>query len=129
MPATDLKELYFEHKILDRILGEPDFPQLHSLLRACKANACSVPSTLGGGQNGYVGMLVSAIVYASLAPGTPFIAPVHPGGLLPLPNGTQYQITQLKSQHDESKQVYEEYILMQRALIAQVISVLDAKYL
>ena len=129
MPATDLKELYFEHKILDRILGEPDFPQLHSLLRACKANACSVPSTLGGGQNGYVGMLVSAVAYASLAPGTPFIAPVHPGGLPPLPNGTQYQIAQLKSQHDESKRVYEEYILMQRALIAQVISVLDAKYL
>lgn len=129
MPATDLKELFFEHKILDRISGEPDFPQLHSLLRACKANACSVPSTLGGGQNGYIGMLVSAVAYASLAPGTPFTAPVHPGALPPLPNGTQYQITQLKSQHDESKRVYEEYILMQWALIAQVISVLEAKYL
>ena len=117
MAATDLKELFFEHKVLKKNSGEPDFPRLHSLLRCSKANACSVPSTLGGGANGYVGILVSAVAYTALAPGTPIIAPVHPGQIPALPGGTQYQIALLKSQHDESIRVYTEYILMQRALI------------
>ena len=117
MTTTNLKGLFFKYRILDKISEEPDFPRLHSLLSCSKANACSVPCTLGGGANGYAGMLVSAVAYAALAPGTPFIAPIHPGQMPALPGGTQYQIALLKSQHDESIRVYAEYILMQRALI------------
>ena len=129
MTATDLKELFFEFKILDKISGEPDFPRLHALLRCSKANTCSVPCTLGGGANGYVGMLVSAVAYEALAPGTPFIAPVHPGQMPALPGGTQYQIALMKTQHEEAIRVYTEYILMQRALIQQVVLAIEAKYL
>ena len=88
MASTDLKELFFEYKILDRVSGEPDFLRLHALLRCSKANACSVPCTLGGGGNGYVGMLVTTVAYSALAPATPFVAPVHPGQMPALEGGT-----------------------------------------
>ena len=114
---TDLKELFFEHKLLPKINGEPTFSNLHQLLRLLKANACSVPCTLGGGTHGYIGILVSAMTYATLAPGTPFVIPVHPGPLHLPPGLTQYQIALEKNQHEEALRVSHEYQLMQRALI------------
>ena len=70
---TDFKELFFKHQILPKIEGESTFKTLHSILNLLKVNACSVPCTLGGGNNGYVGILVSDVSYQILAPGTPFI--------------------------------------------------------
>ena len=110
--STDLSALFFEHKILPKILGEPTFDKLHQLLRWMKANACSVPCPLGGGMNGYVGMLVSALSYASLAPGTPFVAPVSTGILQVPSNATQYQIALARNQHDEELRVFREYTLI-----------------
>ena len=114
---TDFKELFFEHKILSKIEGEPTFTTLHSLLQLLKENACSVQCTLGGGMHGYVGMLVSDASYAVLTPGTPFISPVHPGSLTPIAGVTQFQIALQKSQHEESIRIFRDYSLMQRALI------------
>ena len=89
MLNTDLKELFFEHKIIENIAGEPTFTTLHQLLRLLKANACSVPCSLGGGGHGYVEMLVSATAYNILASGTPFLVPVHPGALPVIAGQTQ----------------------------------------
>ena len=50
------------------ILGEPTYMQLAKLRNALKANAASVPSTRGGGANGYLGIVVSDAVYATIAP-------------------------------------------------------------
>ena len=129
MLNTDLKELFFEHKIIEKISGEPTFTTLHQLLRLLKANACSVLCTLGGGGHGYVGMLVSATAYNILAPGTPFLVPVHPGVLPVIAGQTQYQIALAKSQHETALRAFQEYVLMQRALIAQVVSTLEARHL
>ena len=126
---TDFKELFFEHKLIPRIEGEPTFTSLHNLLRLLKANTCSVPCTLGGGNHGYVGMLISATSYHILAPGTPFIAPTHPGPLAVVPGATQYQIALAKSQHEETMRVFRDYCLMQRALIQQLITAIEPKYL
>ena len=58
-----------------KIDGEPCFESITELSRVLKANAASVASTLGGGGNGYLGMVVEDAVYATIAPGTPFVAP------------------------------------------------------
>ena len=99
--STDLNELYFEYKVLTKIEGDPDFSKFHQPIRYLTANACSVPCTLGGGANGYIGMLVSNTAYTSLAPGTLFIAPLYPGVLYIPTAVTQYQIAHFKSQHEE----------------------------
>jgi len=61
-----------------KIEAEPSFDSITELARVLKANAASVPSTLGGGGNGYLGMVVDATVYATIAPSTPFIPPPPP---------------------------------------------------
>ena len=58
--SINLKDLYFKYKVLTEIIDEPDFEKLHVLFRELKANTAAVPCTLGGGANGYLGMLVSA---------------------------------------------------------------------
>ena len=64
----NLKELYFEYKVLTKIIGKPDFEKLHVLFRELKANTAVVPCSLGGGASGYLGMLVTATQYATIFP-------------------------------------------------------------
>ena len=116
----NLSELYFEYKVLTKILGEPTFRHLHELFRKLKANTVAVPCTLGGGVNGYLGMLVSVAHYKTVAPRTPFTAPVMPTALVIDLAGTQYQITIAKTQYDTALHKYQMYIIMQRALISLV---------
>ena len=123
----NLIDLYFEYKVLPRIVGEPTFGALHEMLKQLKANATSVPCTLGGGANGYLGILVSANQYNTVAPGTPFIPPPRPGPLVLNPGDTQYQIQAHKTQYDTALREHQTYLLMQRALILQVQAAVDAK--
>ena len=124
---TDFRELYFEHKHMEKILAEPSFTSLHYLLRRLKANASSVPCTLGGGAHGYVGMLLSPQAYASLS-NIPFDEPLHPGRLVIPPGSTQYEIAHIKSTHENDLTIFQEYNLMQRALISQVCEAVDPQY-
>ena len=89
---TSYRDLYFEHKNLTRISSEPTFATLHQLLLELKANAVSVPSTLGGGAHGFIGIILSAVTYVTLAPMPPFVTPVHPGALRVPHGATQYQV-------------------------------------
>ena len=78
----NLNELYFEYKVLTKIIGEPTFDKLHEMFRQLKANMAAVPCTLGGGENGYLGMNVSSAQYNTVAPGAPFVPPPMPGALV-----------------------------------------------
>ena len=43
------------------------------------ANACAIPSTLGGGAHGHLGMIMPAVQYATLsAGGAAYVNPVPP---------------------------------------------------
>ena len=84
----NLNEIYFEYKVLPVITGEPTFNALHEILKQVKANTVWVPSTLSGGANGYLGMLVSAQAYAMVVPGTPFVPPLMSAALYIGPNNT-----------------------------------------
>ena len=126
--TSNVRELYFEHKDLTRIVGEPMFDGLHHMLLQVKANLSSVPSTLGGGTHGYAGAMLSVATYATLAPMTPFITPTHPGTLTVPAGATQYAIALIKTQHDEALRIFSEYQLVQRATIQQVLEAIDPKY-
>mgnify|MGYP000515067367 CR=1 FL=1 len=59
----NLNELYYEYKVLTKIVGKPSFNKLVVLFQELKANPAAVPCTLAGGANGYFGMLVSTAQY------------------------------------------------------------------
>ena len=127
--SANIQNLYFEYKDLTQISGEPTFSTLHYMLLQLKANESSVPSELGGGAHGYVGAILSPVTYATLAPMTPFVPPVHQDDLTVPPMATQYQISLAKFQHENALQVFNQYQLVQMALIQQVLEAINAKFL
>ena len=60
------------------IVGEPTYATLKTLKDQLKANTTSVPTTLGGGNHGYLGLILSPATYATISP-TAFIEPAYPG--------------------------------------------------
>ena len=56
-----VKYTYFQHKVLTKVHGKPMYETLQVLTTELKANAGSVPSTLGGGSHGHLGFLLSDI--------------------------------------------------------------------
>ena len=75
------------------IRGKPTFNQLTDLRKLLVQNAATIHTTLGGGQHGYSGLVVSPADYALLSnvpfqmPGLPPVDPVYP------PGATQHQIS------------------------------------
>ena len=124
----NLNQLYFEYKVLTKIVREPTFDDLHVLFRELKANVAAVPCTLAGGANGYLGMLISEAQYETVAPGTPFVPPPQPGVLVIDPAYTQYQIMIAKTQYETALREHQTYVLLQRSLIALVQEAIAPKY-
>ena len=116
----NLNELYFEYKVLTKIIGEPTFDKLHEMFWQLKANTAAVPCNLGGGKIGYLGMLVSAAQYNTVSPDAPFVPPHMPGHLVIDTAYTQYQISMAKTQYKAALREHQTYILMQWKLIALV---------
>ena len=99
------------------------------MLTQLKANASSVTTTLGRGRHSFIGAILSSALYVNLTPLTPFISLTHPVTLIFPPNSTQHAITLLKTQHDNAMRIYLLYLLVQRALVQQVLDDIESKYL
>ena len=65
----DYCTLYYEYKVLEKILGKPDIDSLLRIFRQLKRNAQRVPTILGGGQLGYLALVLSKVAFTiSLRP-------------------------------------------------------------
>jgi hypothetical protein len=96
-----VNDTYFQHKVLTRVHGKPTYEAIQNLLTELKANASSVPSTLGGGKYGHLGLLISDIRYNALAHTIQWVIPGNPGAFVPPIQGTAFQI-------DAAKDVWKE---------------------
>ena len=119
---------YFQHKVLTRVHGQPTYETLQTLATEIKANAASVPSTLGGGQYGHLGLVLSADRYATLATTVPWVTPPNPGPFAP-PAGTGPQIEAAKDVWRELKLAFHLCQATEKALIAQIVDSIDSIYL
>ncbi len=119
----------FEHVDLTVIHGEPMYESLQLLLNQLKANARAVRNALGGGNHGYLGLLLTHEQYNVIAPNTPFIPPVHPGQLIIPPFQLPHVTHQVMSTHNEAVRVYNECYRVTQALRKQIISVINDSYL
>ena len=84
--AVDYISTYFEHPTLAKIHGEPNYTMLRKMKNELMRNASSVPSDLGGGANGHLGLLLSPVDY-NYVTAIAYVRPVHPG-ILVIPAGT-----------------------------------------
>ena len=126
---VNYKNSYFEHLVLTTIRGDPIYEALHHLKNELKANASSVPTTLGGGNHGYLGIILTPAEYRRIAPNNPFTKPPNPGVLVPNPNSTAAQIASTENNHRLTKKLYLETLLMEQTFIRQIIKAINTKYI
>lgn len=127
--VPSVNDTYFQHKVLTRIHGIPVYETLQRLTTEIKANAASVPTTLGGGLYGHLGLVVSDQTYATLANTVPWVTPVNPGPYTPPATGTGPQI---EADKDVWRAAHKTFALCQateKALVAQVVDSIDPIYL
>lgn len=132
MPTTipSVNDTYFQHKVLTKIHGQPTYETLQNLATEIKANAVSVPSTLGGGLYGHLGLVLSDIRYATLAHTVPWVSPANPGPFVPPPPpATRAQIEAAKDAWQELKLSFDFFQATEKALISQIVQSIDPIYL
>ena len=84
----DYKERYFEHKTLTKVHGPPTADSILQVYKETKRNAQSVPTTLGGGQLGYLALVVTTAAWAAIPTAGAWICPTDPGPFTLVPNPT-----------------------------------------
>ena len=120
--------LAFPHKALTPIVGQPTPLALQRLRTEIIANAMSVPSTRGGGDNGHLCLVLTDLEYANLSD-IPFEIPVHPGQApMHAANATNAQITSANSAYDRLVTEATTYTLVQNALRALIIEAIEPTY-
>eukprot|EP00957_Ditylum_brightwellii_P006179 467292-Ditylum_brightwellii.AAC.1 len=106
--GIDYRNMYFELPNLSKIHGEPMNGSLLILKNEVKANAMTVPNTLGGGACGHLGLVLAPVQYASIPVTAVYVRPLHPGPLSLSSGMTQYQITQARDYHQETLRNFRE---------------------
>ena len=111
------------------ITGKPNYESLKTLKDQLKANAASIPTTLGGGNHGYLGLIFSPAAYATIA-ATHFIEPIYPGQHPNIPAGTSPANTStIIRRHTEDLRQWREFKNVNTALKNQLLSALDDIYI
>jgi predicted metalloprotease len=116
----------------DKIRGEPNYQKLTKLHDDIKANASSIPSRLGGGAHGYLGVVLTAAAYAAtIAPAVAlFVVPPDPGPLAVIPAGAAAAVReQLIDEHKEATRQMKEYESVTKALRKQIVSSIEETYI
>jgi hypothetical protein len=127
----------FPNKInkINKIHGLPTFETLRKMKKDLQLNAVSIPSALGGGAHGYIGLLLSEAAYGTEAGndanGLPikFIAPTFPGDQ-PIISGTTKEDREAKVRVFNYKTyAWCMYDNMHQALRSTVLDTIEDTYL
>jgi hypothetical protein len=129
MPTqTDYTQNYFKYPTPTPITGEPTHKALKRLKNELRANASSVESDLGGGDHGYLGLVLTDAEYANVS-NTQFVAPNFPGTLT-IPTGTDaVPALQLRETHKERARQYRECKNVEKALLRHAQNAVEEKYI
>ena len=110
------------------ITGEPNYESLRTLKDQLKANATSIPTTLGGGNHGYLGLILSPAAYATIT-ATQFIEHIFPGQHPNIPAGTSAANTStIIRRHTKDLRQWREFKNINTALKNHFLSALDDIY-
>jgi uncharacterized protein (DUF433 family) len=120
----------FPHKTITTIADEPDYATINTMVEILYGNAASLPTSLGGGSHGHIGLLMTPALYDTLAPGTAYIAPDDPGAV-PI-HAIGATATTRESNvliHTEHRRIFDNHHNMDAALKAQVIDTIQDTYI
>ena len=105
----DYASTYFKYSVPSPINGEPTKKSLKRLNIKLRANRSSVETDLGGGNYGYLGLLLTDVEYARINPTpNPFVAPNFTIALVIGLNLTAVEAVNLKEVQKEATRIYRE---------------------
>jgi hypothetical protein len=109
--------------------GKPTYETINATHEKLKINAAAIPTKLGGGRHGHLGLVLSPATYNAVT-GTPFTLPADPGVHPVHPTGaTGAQIAQITRQHNADTKTWTECLNTDTALKNQIIATFEEKYL
>ena len=123
----DFKKTYFPHPVLDNCSGERTIIGILRVTKQLKQDAASVPNTLGGGQHGYLVLILTTDQWKSISSTVPFIKPANPG-VFTTSVTTNAEITIEKSTWEDNVRRYNEYQLLESTLKNTCVSAFDSEY-
>ena len=126
--GIDYRNIFFAFPNLTLIRGEPNADSLIKLKNEIKANASSVPSNLGGGNYGHLGLVLSPVTY-SIVSNDPFVSPLHPGVLAIPPGTTGPMATVLREQYAEFLRAFREVTGVEKAIKQQILKAIEQEWL
>ncbi len=110
-------------RTVTKVNGPPTINDLDLLEEELIGIAASIPSVLRGGMNGHAGMLLSNINYATMAPGSPFVAPVNPG-VYPV-GVTAATRSRMEAEHKEQVNQFHTFVGVGMGLKDLVLKAID----
>jgi hypothetical protein len=114
-------------RMVTKVNGPPTSNDLDLLKEELIAIFASIPSVLGGGMNSHAGMLLSYADYATMAPGTPFVAPVNPG-VYPV-GVTAATRSRMETKCKEQVKQFHTFVGVGMGLKEQILKAIDEDYL
>ena len=127
--ALDKVVEFFPHPTVQPIVGQPSYETIAELELKLNTNAASVHSNRGDGKLGLLFLTVKPAVYntQSMAPFTP---PTNPGQNPTIAAGsTGPQISEIRRQHKELMEDFNQYLQTDRALKGILIAAVDEAYI
>ena len=129
IPTVDDIVNSFPEPSISSISGEPNYADIKRVHDTLKNNATSVPSTLGGGAHGHLGLIMNDATYQTLT-NNPFVIPANPGnGPVIAANSTQAQIGAATRQYNQLYKCFHTCTRVDLALKQQIIQAFDSTYL
>ena len=121
--------VYFKCSVLTLITGELTQKSLKRLKTELRVNASSTDTNLGGGDHGYVGLVLMDVYYACITP-TPqqFVPLKFLGPLVINPTHTTMQQIQARNTHNEAITLYRERKNVEKALLRHIQTVVEEKF-
>ena len=125
----DYRASYFPYKSPTPIQGEPTYKALKRLKNELRANASSVDCDLGGGDHGYLGLVLTENEYNRVTPNHPFVAPRFPRALVIPPRTETIEALNIKEAHRRDVGLYRECREVERALMRHITTAVEPKYI
>jgi len=114
-------------RTVTKVNCQPTSNNLDLLEEELIAIASSIPAVLEGELNGHAGMLLSNVDYATMAPGTPFVAPLNPG--VYLIGVTAANCSQMEAKHKEQINQFHTFAGVGMGLKDLILKAIDKDYL
>lgn len=129
IPTVDDFVNSFPEPSISSISGEPTYADIKRVHDSLKNNATSVPSTLGGGAHGHLGLIMEDATYHTLT-GSHFVIPANPGnGPVIAVGATQAQIGAATRQYNQTYKCFHTCTRVDLALKQQIIKAFDSTFL